>query len=158
MKKVFLSLALCAVAFAASAQLKSVDAKMDYRWKTGFGVGATIGLGEAIEIAPSVSYFFPGDHWTMWEADVNAHYILPFEIHENLDLYPVAGLGLFHIGYDYDDFGLDDDYSYNKLLINVGAGARWHFNDQWAAFTEEKYQIVDGYDENYFTVGISFKF
>lgn len=154
MKKVFLSLALCAVAFAASAQLKSVDAKLDLRGETGFGVGATVGLGEKLELAPSVSLFFPSSHYTMYTADVNVHYILPFDIHENLELYPLAGVGYFHYSFDYGDI----DWSHNELLVNVGAGARWHFNDQWAAFAEEKYQIVQDYNDNFLSVGISFKF
>lgn len=158
MKKIFLSAALCAVAMAASAQLKSVDAKLDLRGETGFGAGVTLGLGDKLELAPSVSLFFPGDDITMYQAEANVHYILPFEFHENLQLYPIGGVGYFHYDWDYDGYGGHVEVSDNELLINVGAGARWHFNEQWAAFAEEKYQIVDGYNDNFLSIGISYKF
>lgn len=154
MKKLLLSLVLCVMAITASAQLKSVDAKLDLRGDFGFGAGVTLGVGDKIEIAPSASLYFPASHYTMYTADVNVHYLLPFEIHEQLELYPLAGVGYYHYSYDYAGY----DWSHNELLINVGAGARWHINDAWAAFAEEKFQIVDGYNSNFMTVGISFKF
>lgn len=158
MKKVFLSLALCAVAFAASAQFKSVDAKMIDRWGFGFGAGVTVGIGESIEIAPSVALAFPGGYYgTDFMADVDVHYILPLDIHENLELYPLAGADFIRRSYD----ALGVDWSESAFGVNVGAGARWHFNDQWAAFAEDKYNIVSNdwiSSSNYLSVGISFKF
>lgn len=162
MKKVFLSLALCAVAFAASAQLKSIDGRIDYIWDTGFGVGATIGITDQIEVAPSFALYFPGGDNSLWTAGADAHYLLP-EFVEKLDLYPIAGIGFYHTSYEEAYVANDYEIKYrdksdNTVFINAGAGARYHFHEQWAAFAEVKYQLVDGWNHEFFTAGISFKF
>ena len=153
MKKIFLSFVLCFVAVVASAQLKSLDAKFDLRGETGLGVGATMDIGDNIEFSPSLSLFFP-EAGAMYTAEANFHYILPVDVHEQLDLFPIAGAGYFHYGYDFRG----DSYSYNQLLVNIGFGARWHINETWAAFAEEKIQFTSHYNDNFLSIGVSYSF
>ena len=162
MKKVFFTLALCSVALAASAQveLKSIDGRIDYLWDTGIGAGVTLGITDQFEVAPSASIFFgDGDLFTI---GADLHYLLP-EFVEKLELFPLGGVGFYHTSYEepYVDKNYDlkfRDASDNTVFINAGFGARYHFHENWAAFAEEKYQIVDGWNHNYLTVGISYTF
>ena len=167
MKKVFLSLALCSIALAASAQLKSIDATYDYLNNTGIGAGVTFGLGDLIEgadsfeFAPRASLYFPssGSCYTL-SADV--HYLLP-EFVENLEIYPLGGLGFYHNNYKAREYDKNMNWKTvtvtdNNLLFQVGGGARYHFHENWAGFAEEKFQITDGSLYNYLTVGISYTF
>ena len=152
MKKLFFSLVLCLLAVTASAQLKSVEGKFELRGDTGAGIGATIGLGETFEVAPSVSLYFPSVG-TMFTAGADVHYLLSIPV-EKLEVYPLVGAGFWHYNYDLANV----DYSLNEFFVNVGAGARYHFHENWAAFAEEKYQIVKDYNDNFITIGISYCF
>lgn len=148
MKKLLFSLVLCLLAVSASAQVKSVDAKFGLRSESGLAVGITAGIGENFEIAPAVNFFFPSAG-NMFVADVDLHYLLP-KITEQLDLYPIAGVGYFHykIG----------DVSDNQASFNIGFGARYCIADHWAVFAEEKIQIINGYNSNFLSLGISYRF
>ncbi len=167
MKKVFLSLALCSIALAASAQLKSVDATYDYLHDTGIGAGVTFGVGEwiegadAFELAPRATLYLPSEG-ACFTLGADIHYLLP-EFVEKLEIYPLSGLGFYHSS--YTDYYRDSqqnlkkrNVSDNTLLFDIGGGARYHFHDNWAGFAEEKFQIVDGDIYNFFTVGISYTF
>ena len=49
MKKIILSVILCAVAFVAKAQVESVDFKSNFRGDFGVGVGISADLGNNFE-------------------------------------------------------------------------------------------------------------
>lgn len=154
MKKVFLSLALCLVTLCTSAQqLKSAEGRLNLRGDdAGFGYGVTFELDDNFELSPSLSIVFPNNAFVL-TTEVDLHYLLP-EFVENLEIYPLTGIGFFYKNWDYDDWP-----NQSKFLINIGSGARWHFSDQWAVFAEEKIQFVNSSNtDNYFVTGISYSF
>lgn len=152
MKKLLFSLVLCLLTVSASAQVKSVDAKFGLRSESGLAVGITAGIGENFEIAPAINFFFPSAG-NMFVADVDLHYLLP-KITEQLDLYPIVGVGYFHYGFDKADIKVSE----NQASFNIGFGARYCIADHWAVFAEEKIQIINGYNSNFLSLGISYRF
>lgn len=160
----FLLLLLALVALPLSAQqfqFKSVDAKLDLRGETGVGAGFTVGIGEQFEVAPSASFYFPDDYDQMYQIDLNVHYLLS-RIPGVYEVYPLVGVGMFHTSIEesIDYLFYHDEYkeSNNDFLVNLGGGARYHINSNFAVFLEEKYQLVRHFNNNFLTLGVSYTF
>lgn len=146
MRKVFLSVAMCAMVMAASAQIKSVDVKANMRSDFGLGIGITTALNEKIDFAPSFNYYF-SEGANPFTIDADFHY--NFGLADSFTVYPMAGAVLFHVT-DFTKFGL-----------NVGAGARYDVNEKIGVFAEAKYQFLidaNGADDTFFTLGVNYSF
>lgn len=161
MKKFFLSLVLSLMAVTAFAQIKSVDAKVDYRLGTfhlkgdpGIGLGITMELAENFDLAPRFIWYMV-NHGTQFNAEADLHY--NFEINEDWYAYPIIGAGLFHNNWK-DDLG---SHNHNKVLGNLGVGAAYQLNENFRAFAEAKYQQIVGekdFSDTYISIGISYCF
>ena len=46
----------------------------------------------------------------------------------------------------------------NKIGANIGGGARYNIDSQWAVLAEAKYQWVSNFNETFFSIGVSYKF
>lgn len=147
MKKLFLMAVMCVMTMSAMAQIKSVDVKANLRGDFGLGVGITMPILENIDFAPNFNYYFSDG--TVFTLDGDFHY--NFELDQNWTVYPMIGLLWFHSA---PEIGSD----YNKIGANVGAGASYRINSQWAAFAEAKYQWVSDFDETFFSLGVNYKF
>jgi len=147
MKKIILMAVMCVMTLSAMAQIKSVEAKGNLRGDFGLGIGFTMPLMQQLDFAPSFNYYF-GDG-TVFTVDADFHY--NFDLDQNWTLYPLAGLTWFHASAKIGD-------DYNKIGANLGGGARYNINSQWAAFAEAKYQWVTDFDDSFFTLGVSYKF
>lgn len=146
MRKVFLSVAMCAVTMVASAQIKSVDLKANMRSDFGLGIGITTALNEKIDFAPSFNYYFT-DGSNPFTIDADFHY--NFDLADSFTLYPMAGAVLFHV----TDF--------TKIGLNLGAGARYQVNEKIGVFAEAKYQFLfdaNGADDTFFSLGVNYSF
>ena len=83
---------------AAVAQATQGDIATGANIVYGFGV-KSLGVGAKFQYTfidhvrgeVGFNYFFKKDFVTMWDASVNAHYLINVH-HENLYLYPIAGL------------------------------------------------------------------
>lgn len=157
MKKLLLSILLCICAITASAQFKSIDVKANLRGEVGLGVGATIGLAEKIDIAPSLNYYFV-DFGNCYTVDADFHYNIG--LGKCVEIYPLAGPVWFH--YDFDGFdGIGGDFKYDKLGANLGCGIRLNTSKHLSIFGEGKYQFVfdqDGESDSFFSLGLSYRF
>lgn len=141
MKKMFVTLMLCIMTIAASAQLKTVDVKADLRGDFGLGAGVTFGLLEKIDLAPRFNYYFAGEGANLFTIDADVHY--NFDVADKFNVYPIAGLVYLHA----TDF--------NKIGVNLGVGGQYQITDKFGAFVEAKYQWVDGWDDTYFSLGVN---
>ena len=139
MKKIFATLALCVMTLAASAQVKSIDIKGDLRHDFGLGVGATFGIVDKIDLAPSFNWYFP-EHGHMFTVDADFHYNI--DLGKDFTFYPILGAVYFHA----------EDY--NKLGVNIGAGIKYDLNEKIDLFVDGKYQWVDGWDDTYISLGV----
>lgn len=149
MKKIFLMAVMCIMTITAMGQqIKSVEFKGNLRGDFGIGAGFTMPIFEdKIDFSPNFNYYFTDG--TVFTLDADFHY--NFRMDQNWTLYPMAGLAWFH---GSDKIGKD----YNKIGANLGGGARYDINSQWAAFVEAKYQWVTDFDDSFFTLGMSYKF
>lgn len=141
MKKIFVTLMLCVMTIAASAQVKSVDVKADLRGDFGLGAGVTLGLADKIDLAPRFNYYFADGGSNLFTIDGDFHY--NFNVADKFDVYPIAGLVYLHA----TDF--------NKLGVNLGVGGKYQIKDNLGLFIEAKYQWVDGWDDTYFSLGVN---
>lgn len=157
MKKVILSLLMCVMTLAASAQvLKTVDVKANLRGDLGLGAGVTIGLTNSVDFTPSLNIYFGDDFLTI---DGDFHLNLP--VGDSFVIYPIAGPTIAH-----DRWTSADPVSLNKkkhskmyLGVNLGCGGRYTVNNSLDVFAELKYQYLfgsKGWDDTFFTVGASF--
>ncbi|GHT37224.1 hypothetical protein AGMMS49574_29800 [Bacteroidia bacterium] len=159
--KIYLSLA-CALAlvFSVSAQEKGDMAfGAHFAYGTGqsynnMGLGALLQyhVSNPIRVEPSLTFYFPKDHVTILDVSLNAHYVVP--IHEEFNVYPVAGVGVFSSRFSYDG----DSYGNTDFGINVGAGAEYIIDNSFKIKVEPKYAIINDWNRFVLTAGITFLF
>lgn len=120
------TLTVCLLAFfgfAAQAQLQfgggaALVGNFDF-----FGVQAKgqYQIDESWRAAADFTYLFP-EAGTAWEFNPNVHYIFQDD-GAGKQFYALAGLGVFHYGFDLD-FGFGDfGGSFTDVGLNAGAGA-----------------------------------
>ena len=123
-----------------------------------FGVGAKIQYefiknlrGEA-----SFNYFLKKDYHTMWDANLNVHYILRLGESKKLGVYPLAGVGLVDCTYEdtilqsaelnYHDVISGDIFSYRVICANAGAGIEYPITEWMKVNAEVKWQFPKDHD------------
>lgn len=99
MKKLLLTLACAMTSLFASAQAKTAAVGLNLNYGTeieslGLGVKGSYCFTDHIRGEASFNYFFPKDHFTMWEINANAHYL--FNIGDKFKVYPLVGLTYVH--------------------------------------------------------------
>lgn len=175
LRKVLFMAVMLMAAFTLQAQEKgdmAAGANLSYGTKDGynnFGVGAKFqyNLTDALRLEPSATYFFKKDYLSMWDINVNLHYLFP--LGEKFSIYPLAGVSLLGAKADYDDW-VDDvleewgveggggSSSETKFGANLGAGAQYWLTSGFALTFEVKYQLVSDFDRPVFTLGGAFRF
>lgn len=83
----------------ASAQAKTAAVGLNLNYGTeieslGLGVKGSYCFTDHIRGEASFNYFFPKNHFTMWEINANAHYL--FNIGDKFKVYPLVGLTYVH--------------------------------------------------------------
>ena len=166
-KVLFLMLTLF-TAFAIQAQEKGdmvAGLNLSYGTKrsySNFGVGAKFqySFTDALRIEPSATYFFKKDYVSMWDINVNLHYL--FHVADKFAFYPLAGVSLLgakaDLGDSLKEYGVKASASETKFGANLGAGAQYWLTDNFALAFEIKYQLVSDYDRPVFTLGAAYKF
>ena len=160
-KLLLLAVALLAVA-GAQAQSKG-DNAVGLNLVVGTGDLDNVGLGlkyqynitAPIRIEPTMTFFFKKDHLSAWDLMANIHYILP--ITQNFNLYPIAGIGLQHTKAHLSDFSGISDFTSTDFQFNIGCGAEYWFNYNWAGVFEFKYKLSN-YDFANFNFGVAYRF
>ncbi|MCV6631523.1 MAG: porin family protein [Flavobacteriaceae bacterium] len=146
-KKLIFTVLFCFTFATASAQFL-LGGGLGYHGNVaGAGVlaKAEFEIMEDIAISPSVSYFFGdkiyGFNTSLFGVDVNGHYYFHFV--ENLVAYPLAGVNFSSFKVPFSTILGSGSVSENVLGLNIGAGGRYQFTDNLAAFAELRF-IVNG--------------
>lgn len=156
MKKLLLIIAFVAAVMSANAQIgdKSVLVKAGYETDfKRFGVGAEgrYFLTENIRLAPDVIFFFPKDHNTGLDINVNAHYVFPLQ--DGLSVYPLAGVQMANNRFSYEGF----TDSSTKFGFNIGVGFDYNLSDVNYVNAQFQYTFND-WDYALFSIGYGIKF
>ncbi|MDR2468905.1 MAG: porin family protein [Tannerella sp.] len=102
--------------------------------------------------------FLKKDHVILWNAGVNAHYLLP--LNEMVTFYPLAGTGL--VGRSHGR-GAGDLLDPTSPMANLGAGADFQLNEYLFLNVETTFRkIFDGSERDgnrlLLSAGLSFRF
>lgn len=182
MKKLLLTLACAMTSLFASAQAKTAAVGLNLNYGTeieslGLGVKGSYCFTDHIRGEASFNYFFPKDHFTMWEINANAHYL--FNIGDKFKVYPLVGLTYVHghlSGFDTPDYdggdwgwgapmrkangeiNSDGSYDTGKFGVNLGGGAQYDLTDNFMLNFEVKYSLVSDLDQCVISLGAAYKF
>ena len=184
MKKIFLAILVALVSISASAQKGETSAGINLSYGTehlalGIGVKGQYGITDAIRAEASFDYFLKKDGLSMWDINLNAHYL--FSVSNKFKVYPLVGVAFTNwssdfegLDYsDYEDYSMkysrvdsdDDDEGYeddssssSKFGINIGAGLQYCLTDKLSVNLEGKYQIISDFDQPIFSIGLAYKF
>ncbi len=149
MKRLLLIVTLASIFMGAQAQsgAKSLMLKAGYQTdyeRFGIGLEGRYGLTDKIRLAPDVVFFFPNNHTTGLDINLNAHYV--FDIQDGLSLYPLAGIAIINNHVSSVDFGegvKSDSFGSTDFGFNLGAGASYDLNDKNYLNFEFKYTFQD---------------
>lgn len=92
----------------------------------------------------------------LWELNADAHYVVKST--EKFTFYPLAGLSITGVTFDYDEIPNNPffrDRTFTELGLNVGAGGTLNFTNSLCGFAEVKY-VIGGYDQLIANIGILF--
>lgn len=162
MKKLFVICLMAFIGLGVSAQSKGeMAAGLNLAYGTSDGIN-NLGIGakfqynftDALRIEPSANYFFRNNFISLWEANVNAHWIFKF-VDDKLGVYPIAGVTV--LGYKASYLGYSTP-TYTRFGANVGAGAQYWITDHIGVNADIKYSIVADIDRPVFAVGAVYKF
>lgn len=171
MKKLFIIALMAFIGLSVQAQSEKGDmaagVNLAYGVKDGFsnfGIGAKFqyNFTDALRIEPSATYYFKKDYITMWDVNVNLHYL--FNVADKFAIYPLAGVSLVGVKASYDGFeygGYEVEggsASSSKFGFNVGAGAQYWVTETFGLNLDIKYQIVSDFNRPIFALGGVFKF
>ena len=115
----------------------------------GFGVKIQYEALKNIRGEASFNYFLKKDYHTMWDANLNIHYLIHFG---QLTVYPLAGGGLMDRTYEdtylplYDETISGGIFSDRYFGANAGAGMDYPVNDWLKVNAEVKVQFVQTHD------------
>ena len=156
MKKILFTFVMLLVGMTSFAQQGStwVGANVNYGMHSdykNFGVGAKVQY-EFIDnwrAEASFNYFFKKDYCTMWDFNLNVHYLIPVG---SLNIYPLAGFTL--LGNKVEVLGVS--HSDSDFGFNAGAGIEFPITDGIKLNFEGKYQYVKDWDRPVLSVGVAF--
>ena len=158
--------------FIAVALLAFTGVQAQQKGDNAVGAGLVIGTGDLdnvgiglkyqynitapIRIEPAFTYFFKKDFVSAWDIMANIQYILP--VADQLNIYPLAGIGIQGWkGHASDLHSGFNDVSNTSFQFNIGCGAEYWFDYNWAGFFEFKYKLADADFAN-FVFGVAYKF
>lgn len=125
------------------------------------GIGAKIQweFMDNIRVEPSFNYYFKKDLCTMYDVNINGHYLINAG---GLTIYPLAGVTLLGtkvtvpainvMGYNTPEVSASD----SNLGLNVGGGVEFPISDGIKLNAEFKYQIVKDWNRPVISVGAAF--
>lgn len=160
-------------AFAQKGE-KAVGVNLGYGTEiSNLGIGAKFqyGITDAIRAEASFDYFLKKDFLSMWDVNVNVHYLFP--IANKFKVYPLVGLTYtnwkmdgFDMSYGFDNEELGDygdevsvgGANTGKFGVNLGAGAEYSINSNLSVNFEIKYQLISDFNQAVLGVGVAYKF
>jgi outer membrane protein X len=116
---------------------------------TNFGAGPKFqyNILDAIRAEGSFTYFFEKDYFSVWEVNLNGHYLVP--IGEKMVVYPLAGAGVM---------GFSKGYYSREFSFNFGGGVDFLLTDKMFFNVELKHKLGDYWDRTQLSAGIAYRF
>ena len=159
MKKSLLIVAFAIVSIGAFSQLGGIFSsglvKGAYQTEMKrFGIGAELryDLPSNFRLAPDVMFFFPKDHNTGLDINVNAQYLLNIA-DERFSLYPLAGINMSNNRFSYEGYSSSN----TDFGFNLGIGGEYNLDSKSFLSAEFRYTFND-WDYAQFSVGYGLKF
>ena len=158
MKKfIFLAVLAIATALGASAEKGeiSLGAQFAYASKNsmaGLGLQLQVEPVNRFRIAPEFMYYFKNDGVSAINANVNLHYVIPTS--SSFAIYPL--LGFTYANYKYD--GILDDANEGRCGANVGVGAQYRIQDRLYFYSEERFQIIEDFNQSVTVLCLKYTF
>ena len=158
MKKIILVAVAALVSLSAFAQQGKLGAGVHATYITAdpglFGVTAKVQYNVLDQIRPEASftYCLKKDHYTLWTADVNVHYLFDLGA---VTVYPLAGVEYAHGKVDLQGF-----QAAKKWGVNLGCGVEYPLSESLALSAEAKYTLNKIYNDGSLILGagVIFKF
>lgn len=119
---------------------------------TNFGLGlkGQYEVRERLRLEAAANYFFKKDDLSMWDANLNVHYLIP--LGESANVYPVVGPSLM----TWKGNGF---FEYKtKFGVNLGAGIEYRLDDHLKVNCDVKYQYIKDIDRPVVSLGASYLF
>lgn len=102
------------------------------------GIKLNYGVTNRIELSPAFDYYIKNKGVSAWDLNLNAHYV--FTAVDDLFLYPLVGLSLFHDAIDATDLVKAD--ANTRFGLNLGGGIRYNLTESISLGLELKYVLV----------------
>ena len=156
---------------AASAQVTQGDVAAGINLNYGSGI-ENLGLGakfqytiiDHLRAEVGFNYFFKKNYESMWDANLNAHYLINV-YKDKLYLYPIVGLNFSSLIFDYKcflkEYGVDPNFEHkdiNRFGLNLGAGAEYRVTEKIGLSLEYRHTILKDIDQGVFSIGANYKF
>lgn len=167
MKRIFLVFCVALVSIAASAQKgeHNIGAQVLYGTDaSNFGVGVKYqyNVTNAIRLEAVGDYYFETDGFSMFDVNVNGHYLFHFS---KFTVYPLVGINFTHwkqnipsilVEGDYGEYGGDTDIKDSSIGLNIGGGVQYRLTDKFRIGAEIKYQTVSGASTAVIGLGVTY--
>lgn len=109
-----------------------------------------------LRFAPSYTAYIPVKGRSMWDVDLDAHYMIP--LNWEFSFYPIGGLSYTQWKYKPSgDSGFESmDWSKWRPGLNLGVGFQYDFRYKVRAGIEMKYQAIKDFSQVQIMFGIGF--
>ena len=171
MKKVLVIICVALVSLSASAQIgeQNIGAHLLYGTdmsNIGLGVKYQNNVTDVIRIEGVVDYYLKKDDFTMFDVNVNGHYLFPLT--DKVIAYPLVGINytrwkqkeLFSFDdeeyTDIFDEDYDDEINDGSIGLNIGGGIQYKLTDKIRIGAELKYQTISGFNTAVIGVGLTY--
>lgn len=158
MKKfIFLAVLAIVTALGASAEKGDIAAGAQFAYASknsmaGLGLQLQVEPVNRFRIAPEFMYYFKNDGLSAINANANLHYVIPTS--SSFSIYPL--LGFTYANYKWDSgFG---GGNVDRCGANVGVGAEYRIQDKLYFFSEERFQIIEDFNQSVTVLGLKYRF
>ena len=155
MKKfIFLAVLAIVTALGASAEKGDIAAGAQFAYASknsmaGLGLQLQVEPVNRFRIAPEFMYYFKNDGLSAINANVNLHYVIPTS--STFAVYPL-------LGFTYANYKVEHGGSVDKCGANVGVGAEYRLQDRLSCYTEERFQIIENFNQSVTVLGFKYRF
>ena len=155
MKKILLIAAMAlTMALGARAEAKDFSVGAQFSWATKHSLA---GLGAQVQyepvrnfrLAPEFNYYFKNDGLSASNFNFNLQYVIPTST--TFAIYPLAGFAYSHFKFDG---GISDD----RCGANVGIGSEYRIKDNLHFYIEERFQIIEDFNQSVTQFGLKYTF
>lgn len=155
MKKfIFLAVLAIVTALGASAEKGDIAAGAQFAFASknsmaGLGLQLQVEPVNRFRIAPEFMYYFKNDGLSAINANVNLHYVIPTST--TFAIYPL-------LGFTYTNFKIEHGGNVDRCGANVGLGAEYRLQDRLSFYTEERFQIIENFNQSVTVLGFKYRF